>query len=83
MIFVVYMILRILSGNWKKELTYSNELRNMWMAYHSINQRVITLEYRMAFLYNETKIALDYFPAVKAGMKGRRNGKNRDCETYD
>ena len=40
-----------------------------------MNQQVITLEYRMVFLYNETKMTPDYFPAMKAGMKGRKNGK--------
>ena len=40
-----------------------------------MNQQVITLEYRMFFLYNETKMTPDYFPAMKAGMKGRKNGK--------
>lgn len=29
----------------------------------------------MVFLYNETRMTPDYFPAGKAGMKGRRNGK--------
>ena len=48
-----------------------------------MNKRGITLEYRMVFLYNETKITPDYFPAMKAGMKGRRNGKNGYCEIYD
>ncbi len=40
-----------------------------------MNKRGITLEYRIVFLYNETKMAPNYFPAKKAGMKGRRNGK--------
>ncbi len=48
-----------------------------------MNKRGITLEYRIVFLYNETKMAPNYFPAKKARMKGRRNGKNRYCKIYD